>query len=213
MRLSAFATTCILILCNVQVGCQPPAKIPSSSEADRQVDAGASSSLSSAAIQGEPEVLATVEVAIADLVKLAETVKNQVGRVVVVDIWSLSCAPCMREFPHLVELSKRYPDSVACVSLNVDYIGLKSKPPESYLPAASEFLQKQHATLITNLLSAATDEAVLTQFKLESIPAILIYGSDGELLHTLTDVNTGEDGLTYAGDVIPKIDELLVSQK
>ncbi|MCA9160810.1 MAG: TlpA family protein disulfide reductase, partial [Planctomycetales bacterium] len=135
------------------------------------------------------------------------------GKVVVVDVWSTSCAPCMREFPHLVALSKNTDsDKLACISLNVDYIGLKSKPPESYLGKVQEFLQQQQADQVTNLLSAATDEAVLSEFQLVSIPAILIYSADGTLKHALTDANTGDDGLSYEGDVIPLVTALLATQ-
>lgn len=212
MRFSAIAIVCVCTLFSLNFGCQPPASITASPTVVGQTDVVLSSSSSTDVDKGKAATKAEVTVTVADLAKLEETIKSKAGKVVVVDIWSLSCAPCMREFPHLVELSKRYPDRVACISLNVDYIGLKSKPPESYLAAAQEFLNKQQATL-TNLLSAAADETVLTKFKLESIPAILIFGLDGKLLHTLTDTNTGDDGLTYVGDVIPQIDALLASQK
>ena len=212
MRFSMFAIFCAGTVFGLNMGCQPPAAITSNTNFVGQTEVVAASAAATEVEKGKDSEKAVVEVKVADLVKLEETIKSKSGKVVVVDIWSLSCAPCMREFPHLVELSQRYPDRVACVSLNVDYIGLKSKPPESYLPAAQDFLNKQQASL-TNLLSAATDEAVLAKFKLESIPAILIYGLDGKLLHTLTDTNTGDDGLTYVGDVIPKIDALLAGQK
>ncbi len=212
MRFFALAIVCVCTLFGPNIGCQPPASITASSTVVGQTEVVLSSNTTTVGGQGKSTEKAGVALTVADLAKLEETIKSKAGKVVVVDIWSLSCAPCMREFPHLVELSKRYPDRVACVSLNVDYIGLKSKPPESYLPAAQEFLNKQQATL-TNLLSSATDEAVLAKFKLESIPAILIFGLDGKQLHTLTDTNTGDDGLTYVGDVIPKIDALLASQK
>lgn len=212
MRFFALAIVCVCTLFSLNIGCQPPASITASSTVVGQTEVVLSSNTTTVGGQGKSTEKAGVALTVADLAKLEETIKSKAGKVVVVDIWSLSCAPCMREFPHLVELSKRYPDRVACVSLNVDYIGLKSKPPESYLPAAQEFLNKQQATL-TNLLSSATDEAVLAKFKLESIPAILIFGLDGKQLHTLTDTNTGDDGLTYVGDVIPKIDALLASQK
>jgi len=153
-----------------------------------------------------------VQVQVADLDLLQEIVASLAGKVVVIDIWSTSCAPCMLQFPHLVELSRSGKEPLACISFNVDYIGLKSKSPEVYLPKVAEFLHKQQATF-TNLLSATSDENVLTHFKLESIPAILIYGPDGTLQHTLTDVNSGDDGLTYAGDVIPKVEALLSSAK
>lgn len=152
---------------------------------------------------------ADVPLVVADLSQLEQFIAGQAGKVVVVDVWSTSCAPCMREFPHLVELSQTHPEQLACISLNVDYIGLKSKPPEHYTAKVQKFLQDQHAVDITNLLSASPDEAVLRQFSIGAIPAILIYSVDGELKHTLTDSNTGEDGLTYEGDVLPKVSELL----
>lgn len=213
MRFSAIVTACVSILFGLSSGCQPPPSTITSSTAVVAQTAGAAPSVGSAEVgQRKKAEEGEVQLKVADLAGLEETIKSKSGKVVVVDIWSLQCAPCMREFPHLVELSKRYPERVACVSLNVDYIGLKSKPPESYLPKVQEFLSKQNA-LLTNLLSASTDEKVLAKFKLESIPAILIYGPDGKLLHTLTDTNTGEDGLTYVGDVNPKIDALLANQK
>lgn len=213
MRFSAIVTACVSTLCGLSSGCQPPPSTITSSTAVVAQTAGAVPSVASEEIgQRKKADEGEVQIKVADLAALEETIKSKSGKVVVVDIWSLQCAPCMREFPHLVELSKRYPERVACVSFNVDYIGLKSKPPESYLPKVQEFLSKQNA-LLTNLLSASTDEKVLAKFKLESIPAILIYGPDGKLLHTLTDTNTGDDGLTYVGDVIPKIDALLANQK
>ena len=118
----------------------------------------------------------------------------------------------LREFPHLVALSHTNSDKLTCISLNVDYIGLKSKPPDSYIAKVEEFLQKQQADKVTNLLSASTDEAVLGQFQLESIPAILIYAADGTLAHALTDADSDDDGMSYEGDVIPKVNELLASR-
>lgn len=147
----------------------------------------------------------------ADLEQLQKVIEGQAGKVVVVDVWSTSCAPCMREFPHLVELSKTHPEQLVCISLNVDFIGLKSKPPEAYMGKVKQFLQRQQALKVVNLLSASADETVLRQFSIGAIPAILIYSTSGELVHTLTDSNTGRDGLTYEGDVLPKVRELLPS--
>jgi thiol-disulfide isomerase/thioredoxin len=198
-------------------GCQPPGSDgPTFSQlanpGDLAVTQPPVASPPAAAAASQAAEAPQIEVKLADVAQLEETVRAQAGKIVVVDVWSLSCAPCLREFPNLVELSHKYPEQVSCISLNVDYIGLKSKPPESYRPAVEDFLKKQKAQLI-NLLSATSDEAILTKFKLEAIPAILIYGTDGRLLHTLTDVNTGDDGLTYAGDVIPKIEQLLAQLK
>lgn len=155
---------------------------------------------------GQPaEAAGEVRVAVADLAALREHVQKFRGKQVVVDIWSTSCAPCMHEFPNLVALSEKHAEQVACISFNVDYIGLKSKPPEDYVAKVEEFLQKQNATKITNLVSSTADEKVLADFEVESIPAILIFDTQGELAHKLTDANSGGDGLSYAGDVLPKL--------
>ena len=114
----------------------------------------------------------------------------------------------MREFPHLVELAKKYPDKVRCVSINVDYVGLKSKTPESYVPAVEEFLKKQKAEF-KNYLSATPDSDVFTELEIESIPAIVVLGPDGEKKKTFTDDNSGDDGITYEGDVIPWLEAQL----
>lgn len=221
MRIAALAIVCGMSVGSLSVGCQESGEIESQTAsatppASSTLLTTSASTAEAGDAVGEGEAgdsaVGRVELKLADLDQLQETIEGQTGKIVVVDVWSTSCAPCMREFPHLVELSQRYPDQVACISFNVDYIGLKSKPPENYRPPVEEFLTKQRA-LLTNLLSTATDETVLTKFKLPAIPAILIYDANGELLHTLTDVNTGEDGLTYAGDVIPKVEELLAARK
>lgn len=176
--------------------------IPSSSLADGNLtDATAAQAPAASSVE--------IGLTVADLEQLEQVVQSHAGKVVVVDVWSTSCAPCMREFPHLVALSQTHPEQLVCISLNVDYIGLQRKPPEAYLAKVEQFLQKQQAVDITNLLSASPDETVLGQFSIGAIPAILIYAPGGELKHTLTDSNTGKDGLTYQGDVLPKVRELL----
>ena len=139
---------------------------------------------------------------------LMDTVKQSSGKIVVVDVWSTSCPPCMKEFPHLVELAAKYPEDLTCVSMNVDYIGSKRKPPESLLPRIQGFLDKNHAN-ITNLVSTEPDEVIWDKLDVGAIPAILIYGPDGQLANKITDDNAGEDGLTYEGDVIPAIESLI----
>ena len=50
------------------------------------------------------------------------------GKIVVVDVWSTSCEPCMREFPHLVTLHNEQKDQMVCVSLNVTTWASKASP-------------------------------------------------------------------------------------
>src|SRR5438128_2221973 len=45
-----------------------------------------------------------------------ELVAQHKGKVVVLDLWSTSCEPCLVEFPHLVELHQRHGDKLVCMS-------------------------------------------------------------------------------------------------
>jgi thiol-disulfide isomerase/thioredoxin len=157
----------------------------------------------------DPPPVDKVAVATATLSQLDEMLSQFRGRVVVLDIWSTSCPPCMQEFRHLVELSERPLDELICVSLNVDYIGLPKRPPGEYLPAVSEFLTKQGARKVRNLLSADPDSDVLDRFEVEAIPAIIVFGKDGQVAARLTDSNASGEGLSYEADVLPLIGKLM----
>lgn len=155
-----------------------------------------------------PDDSEVAKVELCSFEELQAKINGTDGRVVVVDFWSTSCIPCMRELPHLVELAKQFPDEIECISFNLDYIGLKKKPAEKYVDKVQEFLQSIQAD-ITNLLSTDTDEFVIAQMEAGALPAVAIYNQTGKLEIVLTDGNTGEDGLTYEGDVVPKIRDLL----
>ena len=154
------------------------------------------------------EDASAVTVSLASYDEVLEAVQQLKGRIVVLDIWSTSCIPCMKEFPHLVELSHKYPEQLACISLNVDYIGLKDQPALSYVSKVKGFLIKEKATL-TNFVSSEPDTELLKRFEADTIPAIVIFDRSGNRLKTYTDSNSGEDGLSYEGDIIPRIEELL----
>ncbi|RMF40626.1 MAG: TlpA family protein disulfide reductase [Planctomycetota bacterium] len=152
---------------------------------------------------------AELDVQIVDFAQLQDKLQSFRGRVIVLDVWSTSCAPCLQEFPGLVELARKYGDQVQCVSLNLDYIGLPKKPPESYLPAIRDFLQSVDAEGIVHLVSAEPDDVMRGHLGIAAIPAIFIYDRDGRLVHKLTDANAAGQGVSYAADVLPKLAVLL----
>lgn len=146
--------------------------------------------------------------------QLLERIKQYDGRVVVVDVWSTSCVPCMKEFPHLVELARRWPEDIVCMSMNVDYLGLPNEPVEKVQPKVIEFLNSQNAdpSNLVNLIGSEPDTDMLAKLEVESMPAILVFDRAGQRVAKLTVDNAGEDGLTYAGDVLPLV-ESLVNQR
>ncbi|MCH7685739.1 MAG: TlpA family protein disulfide reductase [Planctomycetes bacterium] len=108
-----------------------------------------------------------------DVQKLVATHK---GKVVVVDIWTTTCLACLVEFPKFAALQKKYgKDKVVCISVNCDYDGIESKPPKYYREDVLKFLRKKHATF-ENVMLDLSFIAFLDKIKLESTPAILVYG-------------------------------------
>jgi thiol-disulfide isomerase/thioredoxin len=141
-----------------------------------------------------------------------QLVADQEGKVVVVDIWSTWCVECMREFPNLVQLHRDYPQDVVCMSVSLDYAGLKDETPESSRDKVLEFLNKQQATF-QNVISSDTDVDVLDKLGLASVPAVLVYDGQGRL-HTQfsNDDNAyGDEGFTYKGHIIPLVRQLIAS--
>lgn len=131
---------------------------------------------------------------------------GQGGRVTVVDLWALSCGPCLKEFPGLVQLHRELGDSVRCIGFDVDYDGRATRPPESYRADISAFLSSVNANF-ENYISRTPNEGVFDAVGIGSIPAVLVYDGEGKLVKRFADV--GETaGFTYDNNVIPLVRQL-----
>lgn len=128
------------------------------------------------------------------------------GKVVVVDIWSTYCAPCMKEFPRLLALQELHGDKLRCVSFNINYAGLPNQTVETDLPFIHKFLAKQLFQL-TNIVSTETDEQVYAQLKIYSIPAILVFDKTGKRVATVMEESA------YENTVSPLVAQLLDEQQ
>lgn len=131
-------------------------------------------------------------------------VKENRGKIVVVDIWSTYCAPCMKEFPQLLALQKQHGDKLLCVSFNINYAGLPNQTVETDLPYIHKFLAKQEFQ-VTNIVSTETDEQVYAQLGIYTIPAILVYDKTGQLIETVMEESA------YEQTVNPLVETLLMS--
>ena len=143
-----------------------------------------------------------------------EQVNVNKGRIVVVDIWSTSCLPCMTEFPNLVELQKTHGDKIACISFNVDYVGIKSKPAEFYRERVKAFLTKQKATF-PNILCTVESDKVFEKLELSSIPAVYVFDAEGKEIKRFDDslLEDGEEeAFTYKVDINPFVKSLVDQQ-
>lgn len=135
-----------------------------------------------------------------------ESQAKSTGRITVVDLWSTSCEPCLKEFPGLVKLSKSMADQVTCISVSVDYDGRKTRPPESYSEKVGAILTAFGAGFDNYLCNTPSDD-VFTTLGLPSIPAVLIFDGEGKLVKKFVDA--GETiGFSYESDVVPFVKEL-----
>lgn len=140
--------------------------------------------------------------------EILQAVKSP-GRPAVLDVWSLSCEPCLKEFPGLVRLDQQWGERLHCVSANIDFDGRRTRPPESYEPKVSEFLEQQKAEL-RNFLCTTPSDQVYEKLKIPSIPAVLVFDAQGKEVARFVDA--GETlGFTYQKDVIPFVEKMLAS--
>jgi thiol-disulfide isomerase/thioredoxin len=136
-----------------------------------------------------------VTLKILDYAGLEQLIASKHGKVVVLDVWSTGCPPCMKSFPDLVALQRKIgPERLACISLSLDYEGIGK--PEEAASAPFEFLRRQHATF-DNVLSIEEPGAIYKKLGIASIPAVFVYDSSGTLQKKFTEGAGSKDKPLY----------------
>ena len=131
------------------------------------------------------------------------------GKVVVLDVWSTYCDPCIREFPNLVKLQKRFAKQVACISFNTDYAGAKDEPPEAFRKRVQDFLTSQKADLL-NVLSSDPNDDFYTKIRLGGPPAVFVYDRQGKLVKRFDNSQVPKTPeFNYKNNVVPLVERLL----
>jgi thiol-disulfide isomerase/thioredoxin len=102
---------------------------------------------------------------------LVKAVREQRGKVVIIDVWADFCIPCKREFHNLVELHKDYAEKgLVCMSVTLD-------KPEAK-DGALKFLQKQKATFANYLLDES-QEFWAERWHIQGPPAVFVFDRQG----------------------------------
>ena len=160
-------------------------------------------------LEGETLTPAAVQLTVADWKQVQEFVKSQSGKVVVVDIWALTCLPCRREYPHLVELQNSHRDDVVCVSVCCDYVGAEDQPVEFYEERARKFLAKRNATFQHFLMKTPQSE-FYKSINVAGIPVLFVFDQNGNLSRRFSNdiPEFQETGFTYKDHVLPLIAKL-----
>lgn len=154
-----------------------------------------------------------VTIVTVDHAGLMQEVARHRGKVVVLDCWSTSCPPCVKEFPGLVRLAAAHPEQVACLSLAVDYEGIGT--PDEVLPTVREFLERVGAGRVINMVSSEESDAIYRKLDLASVPAVYVWRPDGSLAVRFDDdhaARTLRRPFTY-DDVEKAVAELLAAAR
>ena len=103
------------------------------------------------------------------------------AKLTVVDAWATWCGPCKENFPHVVEMHKKYADKgLKVISLSLD----DPEKPKKVAEAAA-FLKTQGA-VFTNLLLDETPDDAFEKLKINAIPAVFLFGPDGKEIKRFT---------------------------
>ncbi|MCX7664084.1 MAG: TlpA family protein disulfide reductase [Gemmataceae bacterium] len=121
-----------------------------------------------------------VTVKIANIQEFEKAIAAHKGKVVVVDVWGLFCAPCKAKFPSVVKMYKDYAkEGLVVISLSLD------EPDQEKEVLA--FLKKNDADF-PNFILKDTEEnkdAWDKRFPFMSPPVMHIFGRDGKLVKSL----------------------------
>ena len=106
------------------------------------------------------------------------------SNIVVVDMWAMWCVSCLERFPEMVKLHEKYQDrNVRFVSMNID-----DREDTQAIESAEKFLGKMNASFDHFRIDESM-LAVFEEFKLLSIPAVIIYDEKGHEKYRLTGDN------------------------
>jgi len=119
---------------------------------------------------------------------LGDRVQALKGRVAVVDFWATYCLPCKKEFPRLVELSRKYAArGFAAVSVSLD-----DSTDEHARKEANRFLNEKQAAF-SNFLLDEKPEFWQDKLKIDGPPCVFVFDRDGRLVKKYhDDVDYGE---------------------
>lgn len=182
----------LLILILLATGCGGASETPP----DQAADDPKSAPVTEAAA-------ASLDLQAVDADQYAAQIGQFQGKVVVVDFWASWCEPCMELFPHTVELSRKYPDSVVFASMSMDLADSHE--------AARTFLAKQGETSLHHWrMSYDRYETGFERFDIRGgIPFYKLYDRHGKLRYELG-LNADESDRTLSVDELEiRIRELL----
>ncbi len=102
------------------------------------------------------------------------SLKSLRGKVVVLDLWAMWCAPCLKEKPYFQQIEEEYKSNneIVFVSVSTDGMGQKDR--------WKDFVKRKGWNGI-ELISEYT-ESVMKYYKVEGIPRFMIFDRNGKIV-------------------------------
>jgi thiol-disulfide isomerase/thioredoxin len=98
-----------------------------------------------------------------------------------VDVWATTCGPCKENFPHLIEMHRKYASQgLAVISLTLD-----DPTDKNAIAAAEKFLQEKKAVFKNVLLDENYGDGY-DKLNINTIPAVFLFGPDGKEIKRFT---------------------------
>jgi thiol-disulfide isomerase/thioredoxin len=130
---------------------------------------------------------------------------NPKAKYTVVDAWSTTCGPCKENFPHVIEMHRKYASKgLAIISLSLD------DPTDTAAVAEAERFLKEKKAVFSNVLLDENFGDGFDRLNINGIPAVFIYGPDGKQVKRFT-MDDPDNQFTY--DEVEKAIAALLSEK
>jgi thiol-disulfide isomerase/thioredoxin len=134
-----------------------------------------------------------------------ERLANNQAKFTIVDAWSTTCGPCKENFPHVVEMHRKFSKKgLAVISLSLDDPSDKAAVQE-----AEKFLKERKAAF-TNILLTENFGDGFEKLNINAIPAVFIFGPDGKEVKRFT-MDDPNNQFTY--DDVEKTVKALLGEK
>lgn len=96
------------------------------------------------------------------------------GKVVVLDLWAMWCAPCLAEKPHFIKIEEEYKNREDIIFIGVSVDGLSRKDVWKNFVAKKGW---KNIELLSNF-----DESIMKYYKIEGIPRFMIFDKEGKIV-------------------------------
>ncbi len=108
-------------------------------------------------------------------------VASKGAKFTLVDVWATTCGPCKENFPHLVEMHRKYAGKgLAVISLTLD------DPTDTKAVAEAEKFLREKKAVFTNVLLNENYGDGFDRLNINTIPAVFLFTPDGKEMKRFT---------------------------